>query len=290
VNRRYGPFRAIAGAVVAVLLASFACVQAASDAFAASAAAPYSPARLVPLRFAVATYSLLDRIAPAPYVSATLAAYALDRGDSLAAHRYAVALPASPVRDDLLGRAAAADGDQALAFEYFLAAPDVDAVERYVERVASHDPATAYALERTLAQRLASTATHPDAVAEAQWHMGLLANRRAWREIPASPAQGEWLRRAMAAFARAVDAAPLSDRYAIAAANQAMLLGEVDRAGALFAQAARSNPGSADAIAGLGVVAYERGDVRTAAEQLRSARRFDPKALMVRALARYLSQ
>jgi tetratricopeptide (TPR) repeat protein len=281
VNRRYGPLRAIAGAVVVVLLASFACVQAASDAFAATAAAPYSPARLVPLRFAVATYSLLARIAPAPYVAATLAAYALDRGDARAAHRYAVALPPSPVRDDLLGRAAAAGGDQALAFEYFLAAPDVDAVERYVERVAAHDPAAAYALERTLAQRLASTATHPDAVAEAQW---------AWREIPASPAQGVWLRRAMTAFARAVDAAPLSDRYAIAAANQAVLLGDVDRAHVLFAQAARSNPGSADAIAGLGVVAYERGDVRTAAEQLRSARRFDPNALMVRALARYLSQ
>jgi tetratricopeptide (TPR) repeat protein len=290
VNRRYGPFRAIAGAVVIALLASFACIQAASDAFAATAAAPYSPARLVPLRFAVATYGLLDRIAPAPYVEATLAAYALERGDSLAAHRYAIALPPSPVRDDLLGRAAAAGGDQALAFEYFLAAPDVDAVEHYVEGVAAHDPAAAYALERTLAQRLASTATHPDAVAEAQWHMGLLANRRAWREIPASPAQGSWLRRAMDAFARAVAAAPLSDRYAIAAANQAMLLGDVERARALFAQAARSNPGSADAIAGLGVAAYERGDVRTAAEQLRQARRFDPNALMVRALARYLSQ
>jgi tetratricopeptide (TPR) repeat protein len=278
------------GAVLVGLLATFACVQAASDAFAANAAASYSIVRHVPLRFATAVYATLARIAPAPYVTSTLAGYALDRGDSVRAHAYAISLPASPVRDDLLGRAAATGGDAALAFEYFLAAPDVDAVESYVESVATHDPAKAYLLERILSRRLALSETHPDGVAETQWRMGLLANRRAWREIPDSPAQGAWLHRAMDAFERALGIAPLSDRYAIAAANQAMLLGEIERSQALFAQAERSNPGSADAIAGLGVAAYQQGDVRAASEDLARAQRIDPNALMVRALARDIAQ
>jgi tetratricopeptide (TPR) repeat protein len=265
-------------------------VQLASDAFAAGASAPYALTRHVPLRFATAVYETLARVAPAPYVTSTLAAYELTRDDATRAHRYAVELPASPIRDDLLGRAAAAGGDTALAYEYYLAAPDVDAIEKYVESVASRDPAAAYALERTLSHRLAAGGTHPDGVAETQWRMGLLANRRAWREIPDSPAQGFWLERAMDAFARALDIAPLSDRYAIAAANQAMLLGQLARSQALFAQAARSNPGSADAIAGLGVAAYESGDVRAASDALNRAARLDPNALMVRALARDIAQ
>jgi tetratricopeptide (TPR) repeat protein len=270
------------------LLAVFACVQAASSAFAAAAAAPYSAARHVPVRFAVEVYGALSRFAPAPYVVSTLAAYELERGDNVAAHAYAIALPASPERDDLLARSAG--NDATLAFEYYLAAPDVAAVEAYVESVATHDPAKAYALEAILSRRLVLSQTHPDGVAETQWHMGLLANRRAWREIPDSPAQGVWLRRALNAFSNALRLAPLSDRYAIAAANQAMLLGEIDRSAALFAQAERSNPGSADAIAGLGVAAYQRGDVRAAADALARARRVDPNALMVRALAHDLAQ
>jgi tetratricopeptide (TPR) repeat protein len=273
-----------------MLLGVFACVQAASSAFAAQAAVPYAVARHVPLRFATAVYGTLARIAPAPYVTSSLAAYELDRGDFARAHTYAISLPASPVRDDLLARAAAAGDDAALAFEYYLAAPDVDAVESYVESVATRDPAKAYKLEGILSRRLVLSGTHPDGVAETQWRMGLLANRRAWREIPDSPAQGTWLRRGMDAFANALALAPLSDRYAIAAANQAMLLGQVERSKALFAQAERSNPGSADAIAGLGVAAYQQGDVQTAADALTRAERIDPNALMVRALAHDIAQ
>jgi tetratricopeptide (TPR) repeat protein len=275
---------------VAVLLGGFACVQAASAAFASHDAARYSIARFVPLRFATGVYTTLARIAPAPYVTSTLAAYALTSGDAASAHEYAIRLPASPLRDDLLARAAAANGNTALAFEYYLAAPDVDAVEAYVQSVAAGDPAKAYGLEAVLSRRLALSGTHPDGVAETQWQMGLLANRRAWREIPDSPAQGVWLHRAMDAFDRALNMAPLSDRYAIAAANQAMLLGEVERSKALFAQAERSNPGSADAIAGLGVVAYQQGDIRSAGDRLSQARHIDPNALMVRALAHDLAQ
>jgi tetratricopeptide (TPR) repeat protein len=82
--------------------------------------------------------------------------------------------------------------------------------------------------------------------------------------------------------------APLSERYAIAAANQADLLAERNRAEALIARAADIDPGSADAVAGLGVVALQKGDRRAAITYLRRARALDPRALMVSALERDL--
>ena len=70
--------------------------------------------------------------------------------------------------------------------------------------------------------------------------------------------------------------APLSERYVIADANQADLLGARDRAERLFARAADLDPGSADAIAGLGVVAFQNGDRQGAQEYLARARSRDP--------------
>jgi tetratricopeptide (TPR) repeat protein len=118
--------------------------------------------------------------------------------------------------------------------------------------------------------------------------MGLLANRQAWREISGSPAQNAWLRRAMRDFEAAVALAPLSERYAIAAANQADLLGERTRATALFQRGVDIDPASADAIAGLGVMAQQGGDRQGAFAYLDRARAIDPNALMVRALERAL--
>jgi tetratricopeptide (TPR) repeat protein len=271
-------------------LAAFGTIQLASYAFDGGAAAPGTLPTRVPIRFGLAVYRTLDRIAPAPYVETTLAEHALTSNDTATALRHALRLPASSSRDELLGRIWQARGDGALAYEYFLAAPDADAVQAAIQRRASADPAAAYAMERTLAVRLALLQTHPDAVAEARWQMGLLANRRAWREVPGSAAQTAWLDRAMHAFESAHDLAPLSDKYAIAAANQAILLGKLDRAETLFDRAADANPGSADAIAGLGVTAYRRGDVAAARADLARARRLDPNALMVRALERDLQR
>jgi Tetratricopeptide repeat len=263
-------------------------VQTASYAFTSGAAVPGTLPTRVPIGFGLAIYGALDRAAPAPFVLATLSAYALERGETAQALRYAVALPASATRDELLARVAAARHQASLAFEYELAAPNVAAVQRTIEAQAQRDPAAAYALERLLALRLTLLQTHPDDVAEAEFRMGELANRQAWREVPASKRQGYWLGRAMDDFSAAVTLAPLSEKYLIAAANQAMLLGDLTRGQELFGQAVAADPGSADAIAGLGVVAYQRGDLDAARAYLARSRAIDSSALMVHALERFL--
>jgi tetratricopeptide (TPR) repeat protein len=279
----------IAVAVVALLI-GLGAVQLASYSLYASVAAPGTLPTRISERFGLAVYRALDHIAPAPYVEATLAEDALEHGDTAAPQRYALRLPASPSRDELLARVALSRGEPTLAFEYFLAAPDVDAVQRTAERLAARSPAAGYQLERLLMVRLALLATHPDAVAETYWRMGELANRQAWREISGSPAQNRWLRRGLRAYERAVALAPLSERYIIADANQADLLGDERRAEALFRQGADVDPGSGDAIAGLGVMALHRGDRAAAAAYLQRARAIDPDALMVRALTRDLAK
>jgi len=280
--------RVAVGAVIGALTLAFAAIQLASDAFAAPVAASGSLPSHIPLGFGLAVYRALDRIAPAPYVETTLATQALAAMRFDVALHYALRLPASAARDELLARIASARGDSALALEYYVAAPDVDAVQTSVRALLPGNPAAAYALERALNARLSLTATHPDAIAATAWRLGELANRQAWRETSGSPAQNAWLRRAMQHFATATDLAPLSDKYAIAAANQAAQLGNLDGARQFFARALVANPGSADATAGLGVVALRSGDPATARAYLDRARRLDPSALMVRALEREL--
>lgn len=275
---------------MAAIAAAFAAIQLASYSLNADVAAPGTLPTRIPQGFGLAVYRSLERVAPAPYVVATLATYDLSAGNTAAALREAIQLPASPARDELLARIARARGDEPLALEYFLAAPDVSAVDAAAQTLAVGSPAAAYALETLLERRLALLTTHPDDVAETYFQLGQLANRQAWREIPDSKAQGAWLKRGMRDFRSAVELAPLSDKYLIVAANQAMLLGDLDGAERFFARAADANPGSADAVAGLGVIAYQRGDVATAENDLRRARALDPNSLMVRSLQRFLKR
>jgi hypothetical protein len=286
--RRYALFRWIVGAIVLVFVVALGILQLASDALDSGAAAAETLPRHVPPQFGRSVYRALDRIAPAPYVETSLAQEALERRDAGAAERYAVRLPASPVRDELLARVALIRGQASLAREYFLAAPDPDAVAGAADALAVRDPAAGYALERLLAIRLAGSGTHPDALGQTYWRMGRLANREAWRQVPGSALQRAWLRRGLGDFEASVRLAPLSERYVVSAANQADLLGERRRARELFAQGADIDPASADAIAGLGVVAWQDGDRKTASLYLARARALDADALMVRALERDL--
>ena len=104
--RRYAFLRWSAIALLGALAVVFAVIQLASDGLAAVAAAPRTLPTRVPPAFAIAVYSTLDRVAPAPYVETSLAQAALARGDAAAAERFALRLPASPTRDELLARVA----------------------------------------------------------------------------------------------------------------------------------------------------------------------------------------
>ena len=270
-------------------MVAFATIQLASDALDAPVAAPGSLPARVPPAFGLAVYAALDRVAPAPYVEATLAQRALDRGDPAAAQRYALRLPPTPARDELLAKISAARGDAALALEYDLAAPDVDAVQARVEALTGADPVAAYALERALEARLELLATHPDTVAETWFRMGELANVIA-RRAPPGALQRTWFERGMHDLAAAVALAPWSGKYLVGAANQAALLDDLPQAQRLFARAVDADPESADALAGLGVVAYRRGEIQTARADLARARELDPQSGMVRALTALLGR
>jgi hypothetical protein len=283
-----GFFRAVLTVVLSALVVLLGIVQFASEALCARAAAPHTLPRRLPASFGERVYAVLDRLAPAPYVESSLAQLALERGDGQTAQHYALRLPASTNRDELLSRIAAAMGSPQLALEYALAAFDADTVAARATRLGVADPRAAYELEALLARRLLTRTTHPDAVAQARWQMGIFANETAWRKVPGSAPQRVWLQTAFADFNAAARLAPLSERYAIAAANQADLLGERLRAEQLFRQAAAIDPGSADAVAGLGVLAVENGDRAAARAYLARARALDARSLMVRALERDL--
>ena len=278
----------MAVACVVALVAIFGAIQLASDAFTTGTAAEGALPARISLAYGLTVYRWLDRVAPAPYVEITLAQAALAAGDTAAAQRYAVRLPASSWRDELLGRIAAARGEPVLAQEYFLAAPDPGAVGQAADALARRDPVAAYVLEARLKERLARGGRRPDAAAEASWELGRLANRVAWRQTPGSAAQRTWLERALQNFDEAVSLAPLSERYLVEAANQANLLGDRAQAQALFQRSVDLDPSSADGLGGLGVIAFQNGDRRMAMEYLSRARAIDSDSRMVRALERDL--
>lgn len=222
--------RAVAYAAVTAVLVLFCCIQLASDAFCARAAAPVSLPRLIPIRDALRVYDVLDAAAPAAYVESTLARYDLAQGDVEGAFRHATRLSPSPERNELLAQIALRRHEPLLALDYFFAAPDVPALELEVRRIARADPAHAYWFEQKIRGRLVALRTLPDAVADASWMMGKLATLCAVRLPERSTARAMWLRRALRDDVAAVRLAPFAVRYLRAAAHDELRLG--DRAGA----------------------------------------------------------
>jgi tetratricopeptide (TPR) repeat protein len=259
--------------VLAALAVSLGLVQAASDAIFSRAAAPASVPAHLSADWGASAYAAIEKIAPAPYVAAMLATAALDRNDLPLAQSYAQRLPESPARAELLGRVAQARGDRVQAYLYFVAANDVFAIRREVNRLAARDPMGAYALESRLTNRLERTATHPDALADAYWGLGRLATQLGYLE-PAH--RRAWFEEGMRDYDAAVKLAPLAGRYLIAAGSQELNLDQPARAHVFFKRAIDGNPASADAYAGLGVAAFRLGDLASARQYERLSRSYDP--------------
>ncbi len=260
-------------------------VQLGSDAILSNVGAPYSlPARLPPA-LGVRIYRFVATFAPASFVEEMLARAAFSRGDLAAAHARVLRMPRGPVRSDYLARIAEARGDDAAAQRYLLAAADFRAVQREVERIQIHHPGAAWNLEMRLKTRLERLATHPDAVAESNWHLGIIATRRAWRD---SARRTYWYAIGLRYYRRAIALAPLDEKYLLSAAAQELALQNLPGARRYYLWALGVNPASANAYAGLGVVAFHQGDRASARRYAARSRAIDPRALMLRALDRDL--
>ncbi len=253
-------------AVIFLLALALAAIQIASDGIFKSAAAPFSLPSYVSPNVALAIYRRAASIAPAPYAQDMLARIALSGGNLAAAKTYADRLPAGSRRDDLLGRIALARGDAAAARRLFVAAGDVQAVDRDVDGLSYRNPAAAYALERALEQRLARDGTHPDAVAEAYWRMGVLA--QAQHRSTA----------ALRDYRNAVRISPLSGKYLVAAAFQAYELGGSREALRYFESAIGVDPANAIPYAGAGMAELALGNRARALSYAARSRALDARS------------
>jgi tetratricopeptide (TPR) repeat protein len=223
-------------AILIILVPVLGAMQIASDAIDARAGVPGSiPARLSPA-LGARIDMVLARAMPLPSIEAMLARYDLDSGDLAAATAATAQLPGSSVRDELFGQIARSRGDHRLAMEYFLVAPDVAAVQAEIDRWARVDRASAYRLETRLLDRLIALTTHPDAVAQAYWHLG---------KLETSPLH------ALQDDQRAVALAPFSDTYMLAAASKELTLGRPARAARYYQRILDADPTNRDAIKGL---------------------------------------
>ncbi len=265
--------RGIVLAVVVLVLVTLGVIQCASASFVAQ---PHTFSALIPRSFGLTVYRALYRIAPAPYVEETLAEDAFAGGEYSRAEHYAVRLPASARRDDLLGRIAAARGEPMLALEYYFAAPDFDRMQAAIRELATTDRASAYALEIRFGARLAELRTHPDALAESYFIAGQLADSMARRDL------------ALTQYERALALAPLDMKYLLNAANEAVSAGDYAKAKRYFARGLDVNPASGDCLGGLGIVALREGNRTQALQYAARARKVDPNAAMLAALEREL--
>jgi tetratricopeptide (TPR) repeat protein len=277
--------RAVLIIVAAALVLALGCVQIASDALFARAGVPRSLPSRLSFTLGERAYRVIERVAPAPFVEAMLAQDALENGDVATAQAHALLMPASPVRNELLARIAQAQGERALALEYFLVAPDVAAVQEQVRKIAHDDPVAALDLESRLKDRLDALTVHPDAVAEAYWVLGQLWTDRAYRDPSHRDAM---FREGLQNYRSAVSMAPLSEKYLLAVASQYLTLHDWPSARRFFQRGVDVDPSSADAYAGLGIVLLHGGDVSGARQYASRARSLDPGARILHDLERQL--
>jgi tetratricopeptide (TPR) repeat protein len=263
---------AVLAAVVFLLAVALGAVQAASDAIFSAAADSRSVAALMPLGTGIAIYDEIARVAPAPYANDMLARAELARRDLQAAQMYAERLPESANRSELLARIALARGDHRTAQTLFVGAGDSAAVDAEVARLAQDDPRTAYALETQLKDRLERSGTHPDAAAEAYWHLGVLAAHQGHRGL------------AMSNYSRALALSPISGKYLVAAGFQAYDLRMMAQAQRYFQLAISVDPESADAFAGAGMAALALGDRFAAQAYAARSRALDPHSAALNTL------
>jgi len=240
--------------------------------------------RLVPAAAAVRVDALDPRVPVPASLRIVFAREALAHGDVETAERQIAALPPSRDRAELSGLLAERRGDDPAAVRAFLAAGAVDDLERHIAEVEGRgDIAGALRLQQATVERLRGDATSSGALPEALYRLGVLEQSYAYT-LPIARRE-PYQQRSLQAYEAAVALAPLAERYLVAAGNEDLNLGDIDRAQRYFERAREVDPISADALAGLGDAAYRRGDAARARAYLAEAQRLNAEAPAVRRLA-----
>ncbi len=273
-------------AVAALLV--LAALQAASDAIFSSAGQSASIPAHLPRRLGTTVYTALERLAPLPFVEAMLAHAALDSGEAAAAQTHVQRMPPSPLRSDLEAKIALARGDRHAAIANFLRAADVRVLQAEVDRLSAlRRFRDAYDLENATREQLAASGTHPDLVADSYWRAGKLATALGYRAANAEARRG-WFTIGLGDYRRALALAPFSSKYLIAAGSQNLNLGQYKVARAYFERSVEVDPASADAYAGLGIVALALGDRPSAESFAARSKALDQGSTMLQHLNRSL--
>ena len=211
---------------------------------------------------------------------------ALDAGDAAAAQTHVDRMAPSVEREELLARIALARGDHAAAMGHFLDAADINALDAEVDRLRHADRIDeAYVLESATRERLARTGTHPDAVAESFWRSGELATAHGY-ENP--PQRDHWFLIGLDDYRQALALSPFSEKFLLAAGIQSLDLLQYKASRAYFARSIDVNPASAQAYAGLGIIALRSGDRRAAQAYAARSRALDSHSRFLARLDREL--
>ena len=269
--------RRVLWAPALVLGGLLAVLQGASASVFSRAGTQFSVPAHLPQDFGVRVYSALEAFFPLPFVESMLVRAELSRGDGAAARVHVLRMPPSVARSEFSARIALLLGDHAAAMASFLDAGDVDALRDEVARLSNAgDLRGAYNLENATRARLASNATHPDLVAESYWRSGVLASRL------------HLMKTALRDYRSALTLAPFSEKYLLGAGTESAQLSRYGDARDYFARCLAVDPASADAVAGLGLVALRTGDRGAAQAYAERSRALDTQSSMLATLERAL--
>jgi tetratricopeptide (TPR) repeat protein len=275
--------RLATAAAAAAGCAALGTLQVCSDALLRQYADPRAPLQRAPLS-ADAAAAFAERYLPLPAVRLVLARRAVADRDLARAEMLVASLSVSRDREELAAELADLRGRHARAVDGYLAAGDWRALTSEVERLdGGGDYRAARTLQDHVVGRLERDATHPDALAEGWWRLGILDAECGERE-PA--ARRSWRLRSLVDYEYAVGLAPLSERYLLSAANEALTLREFETAARYFQRVLDVDPKGAQALVGLASVALARGDDSRARGYFERAREIDDQLPDVRRLAR----
>lgn len=240
-------------------------------------AAPHSLPALLPAPEGARLYGALEVVAPLPFVEEALAQSALQQHDVQSARAHIARMPESAMKWDDQGQVAVLAHDRAQAIADFLAADDIDAINRQADAdVQLGHLRDALNLLQQLHDRLQAGGTHPDAVAETSWRMGEIADALTQKRL------------ALQNDLEALSLSPFAEKYLLAAGLRSADLGEYAQARMYFTRMLGVNPHSADAYAGFGIIALRQGDIGQARAQAERSRELDANSPALRRLERLM--